>query len=449
MEDYLLIRRDVNPAFDGLEPGQPAGQLKSGQQYNDQLSALLDELWIVRCKNLGKPKDVVDLDEERDYLPARSSQSSPATVKEEDGEPELPCGGGLEGEGADGTQEGAAGEPAPGETSPAEVEDTKDGSSEAGGGGAVGAGSGAVEAGSGGEAGTGSDDSLGPEPEEGSPDYPRWLARQGAINAKQAASDDAVSSSGDGNLGYGPRPANWTHPLTLTFCFFGRPAGEHEDTELNTCAASSGPPSRGKKRKGGKGKAKGPASEGGGSGEGSSGEGSLTENPLHAGAVRQFVGAGEAQSRAKVKKATQEVELRQSRDAARAQFLRQNTEQLEVAKEMRDAVKRVADNTTAQRALQEEEACRKRKKQAIEDLEGDLQYCESHEAKAIKLKIRAMRKMPVGQFTADFVSGGIDDLAGPSAPEVTSDVPALPGFSLNSETPGPEGGGATAQHPQG
>eukprot|EP00904_Undaria_pinnatifida_P011918 jgi/Undpi1/7857/HiC_scaffold_23.g10329.m1 len=406
--DYCTIRRDIIPIYDKVVASQPSGVPPSGQQYYDQLSELLDELWVCHCRQQGKEREAVDVEKEDEILAPRSSPSA----SPENGEKKSPSDGGSE-KGADPTAEDASVQPVSREKSAAEG-----------------------AAASGGAAGAGSAGELGPEPDEGSPDYPRWLARKAAMNnaAADAGGQSGDSTSSGGRSLYPDRPSNWMHPLTLTFCLFGRPAGKDEDTELSTCNDSSGPPKRGRKKK-----ASSTPSKGGSSSAGNSDEGSSPENPLHPGAVRQFVGAGEAQSRAKVKKDTQALQQKESHANARAQFLQQAVEQTQLSRQVAAAVERTSADISAQRALDEEEACRKRKKQALEDLEGERQYCEPEEEAGLKAKIRALHRKPVSEFTAAYAAGGS------SAPPFTAATPvvaALPGFSHDyNGTPRTAGGG--------
>lgn len=330
-------------------------------------------------------------------------------------------GGGASGRGCEGS--GAPEQAAAGEKPGTEVE--------------------AADGGTGAPNGALSGTALGPEPPQDSPEYPRWLAQKAAAAAKASTAPESGGPSGD-NTGdneaseYPERPENWMHSLTLTFCFFGRPAGDDEDKELSTCKEGSGPPNRGAKKNGRRGrkKASTSGSECGSSLGGVSDDESGPENPLHPGAVRQFVGAGESQSRAKVKKETAALMKQQSVDATRAQFVEQSKQQVELSTKMAASIEQVASDVGAQRALVEEDACRKRKKQVIEDLEAELKYCEPHELLGMKSKIRKLLKTPAAQFTKEFVDGGADTPAGPPAPGATPAVVTMPGFTGDSGTTG-------------
>ena len=100
---------------------------------------------------------------------------------------------------------------------------------------------------------------------------------------------------------YPERPEGWTHHFTLIFCLIGRPS-KGEDPDLATARETSGPPGRPAQRKGH------PSNDGDGVEVLSPGEGS--GGMLTSSAIRMFAGAGEAQSRAKVKDATVAVAQR-------------------------------------------------------------------------------------------------------------------------------------------
>ena len=358
--------------------GRPTTEPTSGNQYADQYKEFQTELWILDCERLGKQRDALDLSKEEEYLGTGREEGGAASG----GSPkEQQAGGGGEGGSPEGQQTDGGGE-----------------------GGSPG---GQQAGGAGGTEGS----ALGPEPAAGSPEYPGWLARKAAMD--MAAAETAPGRDGDSNGDDARRksalakipgqPDHFMHPCTLAFCLFGRPAGKHEDIDLKHCSSTSGPDRRG--WKGRRTKKEGAAAslaagDGGGSDGGSSESSSLPENPLGPAALRQFVGAGESQSRAQVRKEGERLRQQESRDNRNKESMALLKEQARLSKNVAASVKQVADDVHAQRTLEEEEACRKRKAAAIGDLKGELEYCDPDDKDAIKAKIRDLYKKPATEFTA-------------------------------------------------
>lgn len=255
-------------------------------------------------------------------------------------------------------------------------------------------------------------DELGPEPETDSPDYPAWVARRGAMLLRS----EKKSAESRARKAYPDRPKHWMHYLSLTFCFFGRPAGKNEDVDLRLCKAGSGPEGdrtpKVKKEK----KATQKSSDDGSDSSDDSTPG--PSNPLSAAAVKHLVGAGESQSRASVKKAAAKIESAMKADAVRKEGLELAKGQAEVSKEVANAVKQVAADVRIQRQLEEENACRKRKRGAIGDLRMELEFADGARAQTIRFLIGKLCRKNVSDFTADFTVASMDTDA-PPAPATT------------------------------
>lgn len=389
--------------------GKGGSTPRSGHQYSDQFAEFMDALWVEECIRTKKVTEAVDVDK-------------PSLEEQQGGGSSPGANGGSEDDIDDTDSSGQAGsnDESPTSTTPPALA----GGAPARGGGEPPTGTAppapGVNSDNSGAAAGG--DELDPEPETDSPDYPAWVARRAAMLLRS----EKKSKESHARTVFPDRPKHWMHYLSLTFCFFGRPAGKNEDVELRLCKAGSGPEGdrtpKVKKEK----KAKQKSSDEGSDSSDDSSPG--PSNPLSAAAVKHLVGAGEPQSRASVKKAAAKIESATKADAMRKEGLELVKGQAEVSKEVANAVKQVAADVRIQRQLEEENACRKRKQGAIGDLRMELEFADGARAQTIRSMIGKLCRKNVSDFTADFTVASMDTDA-PPACATTASVSAPAGFT--------------------
>ena len=405
---------------------QPNNTPPSGQQYPDQFEELLDELWIIDCTAKNKTRDAVDVEAEEIYCGIK------AAVAEEGVEN---GGGSSSPSGANKEVENGGGGSSPPDTGREALAGDKSGGPTVG--------------------------QAGPQPAEGMMEgTPAWYAQQAATKAavEQAG---AAPLAGEGDAGikqekadsvstgkvvgstepptvskYPARPQYWMHPLTLSFCLFGRPSGS-EDIDL-TAKTGSGPPGdrRPKLKKNMK------PSPGSSGSAGAAGGAKEPVNPLSAAACDQFVGAGESQSRTKVKKEAAKIAAETLNQSVKQEGLLLAREQAAISKEVAAAVAQVAKDVHRGRELEEEAAQRKRKEGAISDLRGELGFLDPDEprAKFLRAEIGRLYRTPVTAFSVGLAGVQTEPPAATSASTPVATQAALPSFAGSNHGGGGGGG---------
>ncbi|CAB1105662.1 unnamed protein product [Ectocarpus sp. CCAP 1310/34] len=378
LDAFRDIRKDANPVYDKTIGDQPGGTPPSGEQYADQLDELLQALWEYQCREKNKTVEVTA--EEKEFLRARG----PSAAK------------------GKGTGSGSSAVDVDLSSTDGEV---VQGTEKEGGG---------ADAGKDEEVAAGAGRAAGSEGIDGSGDG--GAGREGQPmeqeQPKTPGEEDDGGSEPESVVQYPERPPNWLPYYFLTFCFFGRPSNS-EDTDL-AMKAGSGPSGDSRPRK------KNKASLGSSSDGGSGSEGGASDPAANLGraGVKQFVGAGEAQSRAQVKKAMAKDAAQQSAETIRREGLELAKQQAEISRSVAKAVAQVAADVQRgrelseqeagrKRKLEEEEACRKRKAQAKDDLKGELDRLdpddEDNTARRAQIKrdLAKLYRTPVSKFTAD------------------------------------------------
>ncbi|CAN0450642.1 unnamed protein product [Pylaiella littoralis] len=182
------------------------------------------------------------------------------------------------------------------------------------------------------------------------------------------------------------------HQYLMIFCLIGRPSSS-EDPDLATARKTSGPPGRERTprkqtTRGGKRKAGAGSSSSSSSSEDiisySSGAGS--NGNLDSTAIRTYAGAGEAQSRAQVKKESAAVAKNVASEAYRQKRLAQTSQLAQAVVSLSESVaaKCTLDEEAAVRAR--EVAARVRKDQAIRDLQGRMALEEADSPLLLELR---------------------------------------------------------------
>lgn len=364
--------------------------------HSDQLVEFLDALWIDECIRTKKVKDAVDVEkpsakeqQEGGELSSGNERQSPARergggTKESDGAKEA----NTDTDETDGMGQSGGREESPTDTAQPAPGANPDKAR-------------VVAAG----------DELGPEPDKGSLDHEAWMARC-AIHAR--AQNETASSRAA--TGYPDRPIHWMHYLTLAFCFFGRPSGENEETDLRLCNEGSGP--KGDRSL----KVKKEKKTGRESSDGSDSIDSMSgpSYPLSAAAMKNLVGAGKSQSRVKAKKKAAKIAAVTSAYAMKKEWMVLAREQTKVSKGVAEAMQQIATDVHIQRQLGEENACRKRKQGAIGDLRMELEFADQARAPAIRTMIGKVCRKHVSDFTADFTVDDMDTDAPPAAATTAS-----------------------------
>lgn len=207
-----------------------------------------------------------------------------------------------------------------------------------------------------------------------------------------AGEDCAGSSVHDGGSEYPPRPNGWVHEYLLLYCLIGRPSSS-EDPDLATARTTSGPPRRSGKRSL---EAASPGGEGEESDSGSMG----SNGNLDSSAIRMFTGAGEIQSRAKVKKELQGVASRVADQEYRRQRLANQEVLIKAVTSLSETVvaKQRLDAEAAERAR--EAAAQNRKTSKINNLKGQLEFIlpESPPWFALRSAILEAYQQPLSDF---------------------------------------------------
>ncbi|CAM9263997.1 unnamed protein product, partial [Pylaiella littoralis] len=336
-EAFRIMKRDYNPIWDRFVRGQPGNNLPSGHTGDDAIDNLLDGLY------------------------ARNAVSAEAPVLEKDLVESPPGGGGAK----PGTEKENAGGGGARETSQESVD------------------GGAAEKQQG-EAGKGDGetDGIKQEPEDGD------------------GGEDGDGSSGGlgGESGeYPARPTNWMSPYLITYCLIGRPS-DSEDPDLRTARVTSGPRNRLGKRKAG---LRATTSSGSSNEESETDSGEVgTGGNLDSTAIRTFAGAGEAQSRAKVKKETAAVHANVAQEKFRQQRMGQTEKLVGAVQTLSDAVvaKQRLDEEAAGRAR--EMAAEQRRATKIKNLKGEYELSdpESAEYFALRAALRFTFRQPLTDF---------------------------------------------------
>lgn len=353
----------------------PSGSLPSGQQYHDLLAEFMDMLWELDCKTKKKFRSAVDVEAEAAMLGPRTTE--PASAKSPAGGDETPAGSGA---GASPQEEGKTEDP----------------------------------------------------PEADSPETSGSIDGQGGGTTDKTKDDAACKANGDTTPFqpslYPPRPEKWMHWLTLTFCLFGRPS-KSEATDLATAKAGSGPSGDRKKRK--ESSSTSNDSSDGDSTDGGSGKASGDAGKLSAAGMKHFVGAGETQSRASVKRKLAKEAAKESAEAARNEALRLAREQTALSKEVAQAVKNVAADVRLGRELDQEEACLKRKRAKIEDLKGELALLDPDfdvdRYEEVKADLKQVYRTPPSNFKPD--QSTLSDTSTVATPAASSSA-TLPASSI-------------------
>ncbi|CAN0085693.1 unnamed protein product [Pylaiella littoralis] len=268
------------------------------------------------------------------------------------------------------------------------------------------------------------------------------------VSSRSRKMATVVRMDGDGSSGglggesgeYPARPTNWMSPYLITYCLIGRPS-DSEDPDLRTARVTSGPRNRLGKRKAGL-RATTSSSSSNEESETDSGEVGTGGN-LDSTAIRTFAGAGEAQSRAKVKKETAAVHANVAQEKFRQQRMGQTEKLVEAVQTLSDAVvaKQRLDEEAAGRAR--EMAAEQRRATKIKNLKGEYELSdpESAEYFALRAALRFTFRQPLTDFLDNPASAATTPASGAGgASPPTSGVAlsaaampalaAMPGFSM-------------------
>ncbi|CAN0408620.1 unnamed protein product [Pylaiella littoralis] len=254
--------------------------------------------------------------------------------------------------------------------------------------------------------------------------------------------EDGDSSSeglGGESVKYPARPTNWISQYLITYCLIGRPS-HSEDPDLRTARVTSGPRNVLGKRKAGMKPATCLSSNE--ESETDSGEAGTGGN-LDSTDIRTFAGAGEAQSRAKVKKEIAAVHANVVQET-----LRQG--RMGHIEELVGAVQTLSNAVVAKKRLDEEAACRARERAAedrgatkIRNLRGEYEFAipEFAEYFALRAALLFAYRQPLTDFLDNPASAATTPASGAGgaspptlgvalSPAATPPFAAMPGFSM-------------------
>ena len=252
---------------------------------------------------------------------------------------------------------------------------------------------------------------------------------------------------------YPERPEGWLHEYLLIYCLIGRPSNS-EDPDLKTARLTSGPPNRPSKRK---------VPEESSSGLDGSSSCSGSMGNLDSTAIRTFVGAGEAQSRSKVKKEHAAVVQNVAQEAYRQQRLQQSNKivkavELLTASAMKKQEREEAEaawrrereeaEAASRREREEEQAARNRKTARIADLKGRLDLMELGSPQYLSIRSAILDLYETPDSTFKRVSAPIESSSTAAVAESTVAGPATSSsgqglFPPPIVLPGITGGGAS------
>lgn len=370
--------------------GQPGGNLPSGQTGDDAIENLLDGLHALTVPSVGNPRVVTEVVDTE--APTSSGDAENATgVSEASQEEDVTVGG------RESREQGVT----------SGVEEVQEQEQDKG-------------------------NDIGAEAEGASID---------SSDRSEDGGNDSTTEGNNDNTDNPPRPTGWLHEFLLIYCLIGRPS-DSEDPDLQAARKTSGPSQRPAKRK-----------STGATGDDNSDRDSMSSGSLgnfDSTTIRTFVGAGEAQSRAKIKRERALVAQNAAHESYRQKRLQQSenlitaVETLTTAAVARQKIyEEVAARNRDIAARDREVAARNRKMARIADMKGQLELLpqDSPPYLAIRAAILTLYQTPDSAFMQASVAVGTP----PSPPMLGTPPTGSAAFTAAPPTilPGFAGGAAS------